>query len=139
VTAPAPGISLPEVYARTDTARHIVAGAASALPAARDLWSQVDRALSDVPALGAVIERLTAELAETRMDRANLLAAMQATLAAHADGETDPLFYLRDELNARQTRWRATGRRSEQLPADAPARPAGTARWHATDGGHQPR
>ncbi len=38
------------------------------------------------------------------MDRANLLAAMRATIAAHADGEPDPLYYLRDELNARQAR-----------------------------------
>jgi hypothetical protein len=104
VNTPGPRISLNEIYARNDTARHIVAGAASALPAARELWSQVDRALADVPALGAVIGRLTAEVAGTRMDRANLIAAMQATLAAHADGEADPLCYLRDELNARQAR-----------------------------------
>jgi hypothetical protein len=104
VNAPAPGISLVEIYVRTDTARHIIAGAVSALPAASELWEQVDRALADVPALGAVIERLTAELAETRMDRANLLAAVQATINAHADGEADPLYYLRDELNARQAR-----------------------------------
>jgi hypothetical protein len=32
------------------------------------------------------------------MDRANLLAAMRAALAAHADGDADPLSYLRDEL-----------------------------------------
>jgi hypothetical protein len=104
VSTPEPRISLQEAYARSDTARHIVAGAASALPAARELWSQVDRALADVPALGAVIARLTAELARARMDNANLLAAMRATLAAHADGEADPLYYLRDELNARQER-----------------------------------
>jgi hypothetical protein len=30
----------------------------------------------------------------------NLLAAAKATLSAHADGEDDPLYYLRDELRA---------------------------------------
>ena len=34
------------------------------------------------------------------MDRANLRAAMRATLAAHADGDPDPMWYLRDELDA---------------------------------------
>jgi hypothetical protein len=77
-----------------------VAGFAATTPALSELWQQVDRALADVPALGAIVARLTAELADTRMDRANLLAAMRAALAAHADGEADPLAYVRDELNA---------------------------------------
>jgi hypothetical protein len=34
-----------------------------------------------------------------RLDRANLLAAIRATLAADAEGEPDPLGYLRDELD----------------------------------------
>ena len=42
---------------------------------------------------------LAAELAATRLDRANLIAAMRAALAADADGERDPLSYLRDELD----------------------------------------
>jgi hypothetical protein len=104
VSAPEPGTSLHTVYARNDHTRHVIAGLASEMPAASEMWSQVDRALADVPALGAVIGRLTAELADTRMDRANLLAAMRATIAAHADGEPDPLYYLRDELDARRAR-----------------------------------
>jgi hypothetical protein len=48
--------------------------------------------------LGSVVARLTAELAGTRLDRANLVAAIRAALAAHADGDDDPLSYLRDEL-----------------------------------------
>ena len=35
-------------------------------------------------------------------DHANALAAMRATLAAQRDGEADPLYYLRDELQAAQ-------------------------------------
>ena len=102
MNAPESGISLDAIYARNDIARRIVAQAVSALPAASELWGQVDRALADVPALGAIIGRLAAQLAETRMDRANLLAAMRATIAAEADGEADPLYYLRDELDTRQ-------------------------------------
>ena len=50
----------------------------------------------------ALVTRLSAERDRARLDRANLRAAMRATLAAHADGEPDPLWYLRDELNAPQ-------------------------------------
>ncbi len=104
MSTPEPAISLHVIYVRNDNARQIIAGFASAMPIASEMWEQVDRALADVPAMGAVIARLTAELAGTRMDRANLLAAMRATIAAQADGEPDPLYYLRDELDARQAR-----------------------------------
>jgi hypothetical protein len=112
VSAPEPRNGLHAVYARNDSARRIIAGFASAMPAASGRWDQVDRSLADVPAMGAVIARLAAELAETRMDRANLLADMRATIAAHADGETDPLYYLRDELDARQMPSQDHGRAS---------------------------
>jgi ABC-type transporter Mla subunit MlaD len=91
-------IDLFAVYARNDNARRVVAGLSAATPALTDIWRQLDRALDDVPALGAIVARLTADLAGTRMDRANLLAAMRATLGADADGDADPLSYLRDEL-----------------------------------------
>lgn len=99
-----PELDLHVIYARNGHARQIIAGLASAMPIASEMWERVDRALADVPAMGAVIARLSAELADTRMDRANLLAAMRATVAAHSDGEPDPLYYLRDELNACQER-----------------------------------
>lgn len=95
-----PEISLHIVYARNDTARRMVAGFTSALPAMAGIWQQLDRALADVPAMGAVIARLTAQLAEARMDRANLIAAMRAAMAAHADGEADPLWYVRDAIGS---------------------------------------
>jgi hypothetical protein len=80
----------------------MVAGFKSAMPAMSEMWRQLDRALADVPAMGAVIARLTAELAGARMNNANLLAAMRATIAAHADGDPDPLWYVRDAIeNAR--------------------------------------
>ncbi len=49
------------------------------------------------------ITRLSAELGRTRLDRANLRAAIRATLIAHADGEPDPMWYIRDALDASDT------------------------------------
>jgi hypothetical protein len=52
----------------------------------------------------SVILRLCRELASTRMQYANLLAAARATLSAARDGEPDPLYYLVDELAAQHGR-----------------------------------
>jgi len=104
-------ISLSDAYARNDNARRMVAGFTAAMPALAGAWQQIDRALADVPAMGAHISRLSADLAATRLDRANLLAAMRAALGAHADGETDPLSYLRDELDAPDAGAAGHGRR----------------------------
>ncbi len=92
-----------QISTRNTHARHIVAGCASALPALAGMWQELDDALSDAVVLAAQVTRLSAELERTRLDRANLRAAMRATLAAHADGEADPMWYLRDELNAAQS------------------------------------
>jgi hypothetical protein len=102
VSGSEPGMNMLVVYARNDEARRMVAGFAAATRTLSPIWQQLDRALADVPALGSVIARLTAELAGPRLDRANLIAAMQAALAAHREGESDPLSYLRDELAERQ-------------------------------------
>ncbi len=96
-------ISLDEITTRNETARRMIAGFSAEMPALADFWRILDTALTDNLALSAEATRLTAELATTRLDMANLLAAARAALAAHADGEADPLYYLRDELNARQT------------------------------------
>lgn len=61
----------------------------------------VGRALASIPPLCDEAERLGALLAMTRRAYQNLTAAARATLAADADGERDPLYYLRDELRAR--------------------------------------
>jgi hypothetical protein len=102
-------ITLLAVYARNDEARRMVAGFAAATPLLSPLWQQLDRALADVPALGSALTRLTAELADSRLDRANLVAVIRAALAADADGEADPLYYLRDELQEQQTPARSIG------------------------------
>jgi hypothetical protein len=92
-------ITLLAVYVRNDEARRMLAGFAATTPVLSPLWQQLDRALADVPALGSVVARQTAELAGSRLDRANLIAAIRAALAADAEGEADPLCYLRDELD----------------------------------------
>jgi hypothetical protein len=103
---------LQEVRTRNDHARRIVAGFASAMPAIADIWRHIDGALDDTAALSAEITRLSAELHDTRLDRANLLAAIRAALAAHADGEPDPMCYLSDELDAPETPATASRRRA---------------------------
>lgn len=69
-------------------------------------------ALDTIPRLCAEIGRLRARLASALADLHNLVAAGRATLSAHADGEPDALYYLRDELQAQG-----------QLPPDQRERP----------------
>jgi hypothetical protein len=106
---PPPIVDLQEA---NHAARRIIAGFSTAAPTLAEIWQQLQAALADTPALSAEITRLRAELAGTRLDRANLLAAARAGITAHLDGEPDPLSYLRDELQARG-----------QLPADPGSRP----------------
>lgn len=54
---------------------------------------------SDVTRLLAEVRRLRLALAVEHTEHANLLAAARATIAALRDGETDPIGYLRDELD----------------------------------------
>ena len=82
-----------EITTRNDVARNIIAGFAAVMPTLAGVWRFVDTALADVPAV-------LAELEAVRLDRANLLAAIRACLAARAEGEPDPLGYLRAELDA---------------------------------------
>ena len=84
---------------RNDIARDIIAGLAAVTPALTGAWRLIDTALADVPAVLAELGRVRTELEAVRLDRANLLAAIRACLAASDEGETDPLGYLRDELD----------------------------------------
>ena len=111
-STPPPIVDLQEAVTRNRTARRIIDGLATGAPTLDEIWQQLEAALADTPALSAEITRLRAELADIRLDRANLLAAARAVITAHLDGEPDPLSYLRDELQARG-----------QLPADPGSRP----------------
>ena len=97
-------IDIEGITARNETARHMITGFAAEMPPLTDFWRLLETALADTPALSAEVNRLAAELETARRDTANLRAAIRATLTACADGEADPLWYVRDELNARQTR-----------------------------------
>jgi hypothetical protein len=99
-TYPNPDIDIQQINTRNTHARNIIAGFASVLPTLADWWQTLTDALTDTATLAAQVTRLSSELERTRFDRANLLAAMRATLAAYADGEADPMWYLRDELDA---------------------------------------
>jgi hypothetical protein len=58
------------------------------------------QALAAIPALCDEIDHLNAVMAIIRRRYHDLVAAARATLAAAADSESDPLYYLRDELTA---------------------------------------
>jgi hypothetical protein len=92
--------SAAEITTRNDIARDIIAGFAAVTPTPAGAWRLIDTALADLPAVLADLRRLRAELEAARLDRANLLAAIRATLAADAEEEPDPLGYLRDELDS---------------------------------------
>ena len=94
-----PDTNLQEVASRHDTAAAVI--------------DKLGRALDTIPLLSAEIARLRRRLDTTIKDFNNLLAAARATLSAHADGEEDPLYYLRDELTA-QGQLRAEQRHEEK-------------------------
>ena len=89
---------LQEIATRNRVVRHLAKEFSEQLPA--DIWRTLATAFADTPALSAEITQLRADLAGSRLDRANLAAAAMAAVAAHEDGELDPLSYLRDELQA---------------------------------------
>jgi hypothetical protein len=89
-----------DITTRNDIARDIIAGFAAVTPSLAGTWRLINLALADLPAVLAALGRARAELEAVRLDRANLLAAFRATLAADAEGEHDPLGYLRDELDS---------------------------------------
>jgi hypothetical protein len=99
VNLPSTSQEFREITTRNDFARDIIAGFAATTPTLTGAWRLIDKALADVPAVLAQLGRVRAELEAVRLDRANLLAAMRACLAANDDGESDPLGYLRDELD----------------------------------------
>jgi CelD/BcsL family acetyltransferase involved in cellulose biosynthesis len=101
-TAPYSTVNIPEVITRNSTARDIVAGFSAAMPALSAIWEHIGHALADAGDLAAEVVQLSVDLKAVRLDRANARAAMLATLAADADGEADPLSYLRDELGTPQ-------------------------------------
>lgn len=108
-SVPYPVVSIPEVMNRNRAAQDIVSGFASATPTLSAAWRYIETALADARDLATEVARLSAELAAARLGHANALAAMRATIAAQRDAEPDPLYYIRDELNAPQNATEARG------------------------------
>lgn len=90
--------NLQEIATRNRLARHLAEEISEQLSS--DIWRTLANAFADTPALSAEVIQLRADLAGARLDRANLAAAALAAVAAHEEGEPDPLSYLRDELQA---------------------------------------
>ncbi|MEV0589310.1 hypothetical protein [Nonomuraea sp. NPDC050310] len=90
---PRPILDLRGVTSRHDNAIRLLAVFAKSAPALDGIWRHIFAALADTP-------YLCTDLADLRLQRANLIAAMRATLAAHQDGEPEPHYYLRDELES---------------------------------------
>jgi len=88
------------ITVRNDIARDVIAGFAAVTPTLTGAWRLIDSALADLPAVLADLGRARAKLEAVRLDRANLLAAIRATLSADAEDEPDPLGYLRDEIDS---------------------------------------
>ena len=63
-------------------------------------------------AIAAFISYLDHRIHTPEEVREHLNTVERATIAAYADGEADPLYYLRDELNARQMSIQELGRTS---------------------------
>jgi hypothetical protein len=91
-------LDLQQISTRNTHARHIVAGCASALPALADVWQELADALSDMAILAAQVTRLAAELERTRLDRANLRAAMRAALSTSSLGNSQETSDLIEEF-----------------------------------------
>lgn len=76
-------------------------------------------ALKIIPTLCQQIHDLRRRLATALADLHNLIAAAKATLGAHADGEPDPFYYLRDELEA-QGHIRHHNEQRDERPMERP-------------------
>ncbi|MFC5186043.1 hypothetical protein [Actinomadura harenae] len=100
-------VNLTEVREKSRIAREIVSYLDDALPSMAELWRRIYAALADTLMLIVEINRLNAANRLLRDDCANLLAAARATLGAADEGtDPDPLYYVRDEVNAQQQRHR---------------------------------
>jgi hypothetical protein len=67
-------------------------------PAAADPAAALVAVAAEVLGLCDRVDRLARLLAQARCAYANLAAAARAALSAQAEGESDPWWYLRDEL-----------------------------------------
>ena len=128
-----------DITIRNDIARDLVAGFAAVTPDLAGVWRYVDRALADVPATLAELGRVRGELKAVRLNRANLLAAIRATLGAHQDGEETRSATCAPTRLTRPAGLGYAEVRMTRLSADAQARTPLPPQRPAADHGHQRR
>ncbi|MEV5574455.1 hypothetical protein AB0L06_30845 [Spirillospora sp. NPDC052269] len=98
-------VNLTEVREKNRIAREVVSYLDDAIPSMAELWWRIYAALADTLMLIVEINRLNAANRGLRTDYVNLLAAARALLGAAEEGtDPDPLYYVRDEVNAQQQR-----------------------------------
>jgi len=95
---PYPDQNLPEIAAGDDEILAAIALELARVHACAQCHGAVPPLIDNIAQLAGEITRLHDAIAAERLTSANLLAAIRAALGAAADGEADPLAYLRDEL-----------------------------------------
>ncbi len=95
---PYPDQNLPAIAASDDEVLAAIALELSRVYVCGQCHGTVPPLIDNIARLVGEITRLRDVLITERLTSANLLAAMRAALGAAADGEADPLVYLRDEL-----------------------------------------
>ena len=95
---PYPDQNLPEIAAGDDEVLAAIALGLSCVHACGNCHGTVPPLIDNIARLAGEITRLRDALTTERLTSANRLAAIRAALGAAADGEADPLTYLRDEL-----------------------------------------
>ena len=95
---PYPDPNLPTITVGDDKVLAAIALELARVQICNQCHGTVPPLIDNIAQLAGEITRLHGALITERLTSANLLAAIRAALGAAADGEADPLAYLRDEL-----------------------------------------
>ena len=95
---PYPDRNQPAIAAGDDEVLAAIALELARVHACNQCHGSIPPLIDNIAQLAGEITRFRDALITERLTSANLLAAIRAALGAAADGEADPLAYLRDEL-----------------------------------------
>ena len=130
---------LEEIAARNETARRMIAGFSAEMPALAEFWRHLDTALAGNLTLCAEVARLNAELAAARLEGQTCSPPSAPRSPPTPMVSTTPCTTSGTSWTPARRPPSGTGGHHDQLPANAPAIPAGATRGHAAHDGHQPR